>query len=235
MYVPGTKSNVRAWDYRPDHPDVPAYESPGDDVLQPGFDQFLSSLYERQDELKKVLFVAIAEMFGLEPDTFSQHCAEDMGEIRLLHYPGLAGDDADFGISAHTDVEALTLMHQDAPGLQFIPRDTGEWIDAPVRPGEFVVIVGDTMERFTNGVLAATPHRVVLTPHARNSIVRFFTMHPDTEVRPLAPFLTEGLEAKYTPVTVRRHVAETLKELEDGEGCWDSVNKRSKTATREYS
>ena len=97
-------------------------------------------------------------MFSLDPETFNRHfTAGDLGTIRLLHYPG--GEDkeaetANRGISAHTDFEAFTLMHQDAPGLQFIsPQGDGEWIDAPVRPGEFVVIIGDVLERFTNGHL----------------------------------------------------------------------------------
>lgn len=55
-------------------------------------------------------------------------------------------------------------MHQDAPGLQFMSPESGEWIDAPVREGEFVVILGDVMERFTNGVLKATVrYRIHLT------------------------------------------------------------------------
>jgi hypothetical protein len=37
---------------------------------------------------------------------------------------------------------------------------TAGWLDMPVRQGEFVIIVGDMLERYTNGVLRATPHRV---------------------------------------------------------------------------
>ena len=47
-------------------------------------------------------------------------------------------------VGAHTDFEAFTLMHQSAAGLQL--RAVGEgagWEDAPVRPAEFVVIIGD--------------------------------------------------------------------------------------------
>ena len=39
--------------------------------------------------------------------------------------------------------------------------DEAPWEDAPVRPSEFVVIIGDVLERMTNGVLRATPHRVL--------------------------------------------------------------------------
>jgi len=236
-YISSETSNVRAWDYRRDSSGKQgghtAYAYPGDDILQPNFAHFCDSLYERQEEIKKVMLVAMAEIFGLESDTFSQYVPQDLGEMRLLHYPGHDGV-ADAGISAHTDAEFLTLMHQDASGLQLIPRDTGEWIDAPVRPGEFIVIVGDMLERFTNGLLASTPHRVVLSPHVRHSIIRFFAMHPDTEIRPLPPFLTEGRLPKYKAVTAEQYLAQTEKDLEDGKGCWDPENKTSLTATRDY-
>ena len=53
-----------------------------------------------------------------------------------------------------------------------------------------MVIVGDVLERLTNGVLRATPHRVKLTEHPRNSIIRFTALHPDTVVAPLPQFVS---------------------------------------------
>ena len=168
-YEAGTKSSVCAWDYSRSG-DYSAY--PPQDLLHPTFETFVDNLYERQNALGAALMVAFAEMFGLPPDTFQQHfLSGDLGTIRLLNYPG--GYDSstvsertslssfDHGISPHTDFEVFTLMHQDAPGLQLLPPTcTGDasqyrlpWIDAPVRPGEFVVIVGDVLERFTNGEL----------------------------------------------------------------------------------
>lgn len=71
-------------------------------------------------------------------------------------------------------------------------QDTAdEWIDAPVRPEEFVVIVGDVLERFTNGRLRATPHRVIKTSHSRSSIIRFNAVHPSTLIEPLPAFVSE--------------------------------------------
>ena len=77
------------------------------------------------------------------------------------------------GISPHTDYEMFTLMHQSASGLQIVPAGGSGWIDLPVRPADFVIIVGDMLERYTNGALRATPHRVLMTPWPRYSIIRF--------------------------------------------------------------
>jgi isopenicillin N synthase-like dioxygenase len=41
------------------------------------------------------------------------------------------------------------------------------------------------LERLTNGALRATPHRVLHTPHARASIIRFNALAPEQLVAPL--------------------------------------------------
>ena len=72
-------------------------------------------LYERQDILGKALMTGFAEMLDLPPETFAQ-CFEghDMGTIRLLRYPPAETPEeaarrqvASYGISPHTDFEAL--------------------------------------------------------------------------------------------------------------------------------
>lgn len=192
-YDPSQRASVRSWDYA-----RPCTRADDDvDPLQwptPAFRGIIDDLYDRQNVLGVALLEAFAEVLELPPETFVQHFETgDMGTIRLLSYPGeekvdndldgAAGgvgvkqQDTDVGIAPHTDFEVFTLMHQSAPGLQFLAggesEDTGgcrkvhvEWVDAPVVESEFVVIVGDVLERYTNGVLKATPHRVcVLSLH----------------------------------------------------------------------
>jgi len=264
-YDPKTVATVRAWDYsrtrftlkKTDDPESNRY--PGTEVITPDYTTFVDDLYSRQDVLGQALMTAFAESLGLKPNTFvdmfkSKDGDGDFGTIRLLSYPKVSSDDAmlaNVGISAHTDFEAFTLMHQDAPGLQFIPAssagadaaDAGEkdndssreeWIDAPVREGEFVVIVGDVLERFTNGVLKATPHRVVTTPHRRASIIRFNAVTADTVIAPLPSFVSETNPSKYTTVTMKTHMETTMQNLDKGIGAWDDDAQRSLTANYEY-
>lgn len=238
---------MRSWDYSRDREWAHDRKYPPVDVLSPLFTDFLDDLYERQNVLSRCLMVAFAEMWGLPPDTFVAHFDNggDMGTIRLLYYPpkdgtNLQPDDLKSlhtGIAAHTDFEAFTLMHQDAPGLQFLrPGSTSgdEWEDAPVRKGEFVVIVGDVLERFTNGQLKATPHRVIQTGEGRRSIIRFNAVAPSTTIAPLEAFVTLESPAKYSPVTMQHHMDATISALERGEGSWDSVRNVSTSATRHY-
>ena len=162
-YEAGTVSTVRAWDYSRTRftlasgDPINSNRYPGAEVIEPPYHEVLDDLYERQNALGAALMSAIAEFLGLPAATLSEMFVGgggegggeggggDFGTIRLLHYPGPGAsfdESANQGISPHTDFEAFTLMHQDAPGLQFIPASGEGWVDAPVRPSEFVVIVG---------------------------------------------------------------------------------------------
>ena len=97
------------------------------------------------------------------------------------------------GISEHTDFECFTILHQTAPGLEL--KDlAGNWRVADVYrdQSKFTIIIADMMERWTNGWLRATPHRVGLAAHERLSLVRFNGLDPDASVAPLLRFTGAG-------------------------------------------
>jgi len=105
-----------------------------------------------------------------------------------------------------------------------------------VRPEEFVVTVGDCLERVTNGELLATPHRVLYEPRRqRNSIVRFNAFRPEAVVRPMAQFVSASRPPAYSPVTMATHMETTMRNLANGVGSWDSATQRSISATFDYS
>jgi isopenicillin N synthase-like dioxygenase len=73
-------------------------------------------------------------------------------------------------------VLTLLLLEPGSTGLQVEARD-GTWIDAPPRPGAFVVNIGELLEVATSGYLRATRHRVITAPGApeRLSIPYFYS------------------------------------------------------------
>ena len=270
-------------DQRPALPVPPAEDGrypSTQDGIDPPFAVAMDELYGRQDVLGRVLLEGFEDALGVPRRTFLDMFeggdgGPDFGTIRLLSYPGRPvegdvqregngdgenkddDDDSDTertGIGAHTDFECFTLMHQNAPGLQLMPRcrdalghghghghgnnEFGKWIDAPVRPGDFLVIIGDMFERLTNGMLRATPHRVCLTDHPRESIIRFNAFAPDTIVRPLDVFVNTTADGMprplYTPVKMRMHMETTMRNLEKGIASWDAEEGRSRSATYEY-
>jgi len=140
------------------------------------------------------------------------------------------------GIAPHTDFEMCTIMHQNAPGLQLLrPSDaTQSWIDAPVADDAFIVIIGDVLERVTNGRLRATPHRVVLEDHARSSIIRFYALKPEALIEPHPHFVTIDRPPQYSPVTMRKHMATTMSNVKNGTPSWDPATQTSLSARYVY-
>jgi isopenicillin N synthase-like dioxygenase len=131
--------------------------------------------------------------------------------MRLLHYPENDGpaDDRNVGIAAHTDFECFTIMNQTAPGLE-LTNVNGQWCEAPSDIGSFTIILGDMTERFSNGWLKATGHRVVNTPWTRYSMILFFAIDGDYEVAPLPQFVSDEKPAQYDPITQDDHIREEM-------------------------
>ena len=251
VHEPGKLPSVRSWDYSrtPNHFVAAEAESssrgkyPPVDVLAPQFEAVLSELFDRQQWLGVALLEAFAEVLGLDRDAFSRHIGDEVGTIRLLHYPQVAESPSfSVGIGAHTDFEVFTLMHQSAPGLQLRSASISlhsvnassavvtataagtaagtaqvamEWEDAPVRPGQFVVILGDVLERMTNGAWKATPHRVPLRPGApeRYAIIRFQALSGSASVAPLPDFVTQTRPKAYSAVSMGEHLKVTIDNL----------------------
>ena len=108
--------------------------------------------------------------------------------LRLLHYPPLVrGSPSDlYGSAPHTDFGCLTILAQDdIGGLQVQSRENN-WIDVPKLENSFVVNIGDTLHRMTNGILRSTPHRVINTSgREKYSCPFFYDPHVSLDVAPL--------------------------------------------------
>ncbi|MGW3119675.1 isopenicillin N synthase family dioxygenase [Streptomyces sp. NPDC001107] len=109
--------------------------------------------------------------------------------LKLVRYPGTAGDGADQGVGAHKDYGFLTLLLQDQVGGLQVQREDGVFHDVPPLEGAFVVNLGELLEVATNGYLVATNHRVVSPAGAteRFSVPFFYNPRLDARIKPL-PF-----------------------------------------------
>ena len=123
-YEPGTKATATHWSFS--RTGQEGVLPPSAEPRVKGFEAFADELYGAQDRLADAVMAGIAAGLGLDLDEFSRHlrsdASGDLGTIRFIRYPpSAAKPDPDArGISAHTDFEFFTLMHQDKPGLQFM-------------------------------------------------------------------------------------------------------------------
>ncbi|CAK4990338.1 unnamed protein product [Aphanomyces euteiches] len=173
----------------------------------PHFRRDVMRLYDATSHVSNALFEGFAEMLDLPRPTFRDFNTEyAQAYMRLLTYPANDApcDDKNMGIAAHTDFECFTIIHQNNAGLQL--KSNGEWIDTPVASDRLFILVKDVLERWTNGLLQATPHRVLNTKAKRQSIVRFNGAEGKAWIEPLAAFVTLDNPAKYPGVTQRQHI-----------------------------
>ncbi|MEQ1874384.1 MAG: 2OG-Fe(II) oxygenase family protein [Ilumatobacteraceae bacterium] len=123
--------------------------------------------------------------------------------LRLLHYPAqpsTAPDDL-YGSAPHTDFGFITLLAQDDVGGLQVQSPDGAWIDAPPREGTFVMNVGQMLHQWSNGVLRATPHRVInRSGRERYSVPFFFDPNVATEIAPLPSCIEPQTPARFEPL-----------------------------------
>ncbi|RBP11193.1 isopenicillin N synthase-like dioxygenase [Roseiarcus fermentans] len=194
-------------DLAPDDPDLVAgkpFRALNAWPALPGFRATTLGYFDACAALALRIHRAFAHDLGLPLDFFASKFRKPMATLRLLRYPAAAEDAA--GAGEHTDYGNITLLAtDDVGGLQARRRD-GRWIDAPPRPGAFVVNIGDCLMRWTNDIYVSTPHRVVnASPRERFSIAFFFDPDPEAEVAAIPSCVGQG-GAKYPPILAADHL-----------------------------
>jgi isopenicillin N synthase-like dioxygenase len=176
-----------------------------------GFRDVVTRYYAAVFELGQRLLRGFALALDLPETFFDRFVSAPPSQLRMLHYPPNPGADVSVGIGAHTDYECFTILLPTTPGLE-VMNGAGEWIDAPPRPGCFVVNVGDTLEMWTNGTWVATSHRVRKVREERFAFPLFFSCDYAVVVEPLAQFVSPERPARYPPLKAGEHLyAQTVQ------------------------
>lgn len=128
----------------------------------------LESFYEELLSTCHGLVTAIELGLHLPADALTVRCRPDSSELRLNHYPSmpvaqLADDTITRRIWPHTDTGIFSILFQDGVGGLMLEnrQNAGKWLKAGSEDvTEMVVIVANTLERWTNGLLRAGVHYV---------------------------------------------------------------------------
>ena len=169
-------------DVAPDDPDIlhgRALVAPNQwpDRYAPWLKQKLLPYYDSVLDLSRLVLRALATGLGKQPDFFASAYINPLGRGQLVYYPPQTETDREaerFGAAPHSDFGVLTILMQDNSGGLQVLNKAGIWIEAPPLKGSFVCNIGDLLERWTNGQLVSTKHRVVnRTSNARFSIPIF--------------------------------------------------------------
>jgi len=178
----------------------------------PRFGETLLAYYDACAALGARLHCAFACDLGLRSDFFADKFDRPMATLRLLHYPAPpAGSEPRTGAGQHTDYGNLTLLATDSVGGLEIRARNGEWIEAPVVPGAFIVNIGDCLMRWTNDIYVSTPHRVVnRSARERYSIAFFYDPNPDAIVETIPSCVRKGEGVRYPPILAADYLKHRL-------------------------
>ncbi len=153
--------------------------------------------------LGKSLLPLWAEAFDLAPDYFAPFFTNAHGYVRLIHYPpkpDLALNE--YGLGAHSDTCLMTFLpHENEPGIQVMDAD-GQWFWPQTPADSIMVNFGQLLERWSNGFVRATPHRVIppMTDH-RYSLPFFFSPNLDHRCECLPTCRGADNPPQYDPVS----------------------------------
>lgn len=217
-YQPGTRAHVESFDcgLGADAHSIKALEGSNVWPDLPGFREDIGALWDTLAALAGSVLKILAEAANLDRDFLSSRCnTQELSTLRLLHYPGGHSEDRlrDVGIAAHTDFECISLILQTSPGLELTDVH-GQWYEAPAHPDRVIVLLDDMLERWTNGFLRATGHRVRRTAASRYSIVLFVAVNANQVIRPLEPFISAANPARFDAVTQRKHIDTEVRRSE---------------------
>lgn len=171
-------------------PDDPAYGTPLQGPNQwpaglPSFRHAATAYASAMEGLARRLMPVMALALGLDENYFTPFFERPTTFLRLLHYPPQPIEEGLFGSAPHTDYGFITLLAQDDVGGLEVRNKAGEWIAAPPVENTFVMNVGDILARWSGGLFASTPHRVINTSgRERYSQPFFFDPAMDAVIEP---------------------------------------------------
>lgn len=178
--------------------------------------------YDKLEAIGKSMLSAIALYLGLSEAHFEDKVNKGISILRPLHYFPIENPDAvpDGAVRAaeHGDINLITLlMGASAEGLQVKRRDE-EWIPITAVEDCLIVNVGDMLQRYTNGKLKSTIHRVVNPPKKemkkpRYSIPFFMHANPNMDLTCLPSCVSEQTPKKYNDITAEGFLMQRLQEI----------------------
>ncbi|KAI3877237.1 hypothetical protein MKX03_016041 [Papaver bracteatum] len=187
---------------------------------------YLRTLNEYSVQAKSVseiILKAMAKSLRLEENDFLNQLGDPQYVYtRFSFYPACSRPDLVYGLKAHTDGGAITILLQDPEvrGLQVHKDD--QWVSVPCMPGDLLVNMGDLLQIMSNGIFKSPLHRAVTnTEQTRISVAMFYLPHIDQEIEPVAALTDESNPRKYRRVKAKDFLEVFFQTYLQGERVYD--------------
>ena len=159
-----------------------------------------------------LLLELLNENLNLPPSTLSNlhRLNKPSGDqVRFIRAPPLPLEESDVVLGEHTDYGSITVLFNRVGGLQILPPgEDAVWCYVRPLPGHAIINLGDSMVKFTNGLLRSNIHRVVSPPGLQAGTTRYSLVYfsrPEDDV-----FLTRLDGSDRIPPLMPDGVEETI-------------------------
>ncbi|KAL2540313.1 2-oxoglutarate (2OG) and Fe(II)-dependent oxygenase superfamily protein [Abeliophyllum distichum] len=145
---------------------------------------------------------AISESLGLEKDCIKNILGQQGQHMAINYYPACPEPELTYGLPAHADPNALTILLQDTQvaGLQVL-KD-GKWIGVKPLSNALVINIGDQLQALSNGKYKSVWHRAVVNADkARISVASFLCPCNDAVISAPKELTIDGSPANYRDYT----------------------------------
>ncbi|KAK9051237.1 hypothetical protein SSX86_027863 [Deinandra increscens subsp. villosa] len=146
----------------------------------PEFSKSIRNICDKLYWLDRMVRKIIMESLGLQQYS-DDHMNNTKHLLRVAKYKGVDRDETDSitGLTSHIDKTTLSILYQNkVEGLELQTR-AGEWIRVEQSLDSFTVFSGEVFHAWSNGLLHAPYHRVMMTGNeARYSLGLFSVPKP---------------------------------------------------------
>ena len=196
------------WDLDPSDPDhgqgvrFRGHNQWPDPAAVPGLRETFLDFHAEFEALALEMLPPLAVSLELEPGWFAPYFERPSSMTRIACYPPVPDRQDRVNTPGHRDLGFITLIPPATrPGLEVFTPD-GRWIEQPVIPEGVLVNTGVTLQRWSNDVFAATPHRVRAdAEETRYSNIFFLYPGVDAGIACLPSCAGHDEPAKYPPAS----------------------------------
>ena len=127
-------------------------------------DGLLQDYYVSSAALGDGMLAVFGQALGIDEDLLLSKTTNHFSAMAAIHYPALTTEplEGQLRCGAHQDSGTLTIVFEDADGLEVLPRGSNVWQQVECPKDGLIVNLGDLMTIITNGRWESTPHRVRL-------------------------------------------------------------------------
>ncbi len=191
----------------------------------PRWRETVAAYYLAMERLGEAVMRSVARCAGIDEHHFDDAFTGGISTLRLMRYelppvdPALdaAAEPGTPRRGEHVDSGFVTLLCQHGVAGLAAKLRSGEWVEVPPVDGHIAVNFGGLLERWTEGRIRATPHRVVSQGTTRFSIPFFYEPRVDAVIEPLP---LEG-STMFEPFTYGDHLWAAMSKFPNFTGIAD--------------